>query len=199
MATATAGPVVASGTGRGRAVGCLVSMAVVAAVTGVFDLVARPRAGTEGLVAARDYGFTFLLIPFAGAMVAVLFALHRMTGGRDGRSGQVGLVVSGVGMLGFVVAAVLTLATADASSGGPLYPLAMLATLVGMVLMSIGWVASRTSPRWVLPLLAVAWLFGGPVGEGTGGPLSFRGAALILAVMCATVAVVLPRRATAGS
>lgn len=199
MVTVTAGPAVAAGTGRGRAVGSLVSMAVVAAATGVFDLVARPHAGTDGLASARDYVFTSLLVPFAAAMAAVLFALHGMTASRDGRLGRVGLAIGGVGMLGFVVAAVLTLVTADASSGGPLYPLAMLATLVGMVLMSVGWVASRTSPRWVLPLLTVAWLFCGPVGEGTGGPLSFRGAALILALMCATVAVALPGRATAGS
>src|SRR5690348_9032616 len=92
MATATASPVVASGTGRGRAVGCLALMTVVAAATGVFDLVAQPRAGTDGLVSTRDYVFTFLLIPFATAMAGVLFALHGMAQGRDGRRGSVGLL-----------------------------------------------------------------------------------------------------------
>lgn len=200
MAAVVVGSPVAAGTGRGRVVACLVSMAVVAAGTGVFDLVARPHAGTEALGPARDYVFVTLLAPFAAAMAAVLVALHRLTGGRDGRSGRTGLVVSVAGMLGFVSAAVLTLVTADASSGGPLYPLSMLATLVGMVLMSIGWVASKTAPRWVLPVLTAGWLFGGPIAEGTGpGPLAFRGAALILALICATVAMTLPRRATTGS
>ncbi|NJC74180.1 hypothetical protein HC031_31365 [Planosporangium thailandense] len=171
----------------------LLTMAVVAAGTAIFDVVAHPHGGTEHLGSTADYVFTALLLPFVLAALAVLAALHAAQAGRDGRLGRAGFIVAAVGLVAFVPVGVLTLVTADATSGGPVYPLAMLASLVGLVMMAIAWVRAKSLPRWILPAVTFGWIFGGPVAEG--GTPGFRGAALILAAVCAAVAVTLPASA----
>ncbi len=173
----------------GRARAGLVAMAVVAAGTAIFDVAARPRGGTEALVSVADYVFTALLIPFVLAPLAALTALRSAQQGQDGRLGTVGFVVTAIGLAAFLPCGILTLATGDATSGGPLYPLAMLSSLVGLVLMSVAWVRAKALPRWMLPTVTLGWIFGGPVAEG--GTPGFRGAALILAAICVVVAVAL--------
>lgn len=176
-----------------RAKAALYTMAVVAAGTAIFDVVAHPRGGTEHLESAADYVFTALLLPFALAALAMLAALLAAQEGRDGRLGRAGFIVAAIGLVAFVPVGVLTLVTADATAAGPAYPLAMLASLVGLVLMSIASVRAKGLPRWILPAVTFGWIFGGPVAEG--GTPGFRGAALILAAVCVAVAVTLPAQA----
>jgi hypothetical protein len=162
---------------------------VVAAGTAIFDVVAHPHGGTAKLESTSDYVFTALLLPFVLVPLVALAALRSAQDGRDGRLGRAGFIVAAVGLVAFLPAGVLTLVTGDATSGGPLYPLAMLASLVGLVMMSIAWVGAKSLPRW-MPAMTFGWIFGGPVAEG--GTPGFRGAALILATVCVAVAATLP-------
>ncbi|WP_176921351.1 hypothetical protein [Pseudonocardia oroxyli] len=136
-----------------------------------------------------DVVFTALLVPFALALLAVVLALRAAQAGRDGAAGRIGAWTTAVGVAGFVVCAVATVATGDPASTGPLYPLAMIVTLAGLVLAAVGSARAKVLSWWVVPLITLGWIFGGPVAESSGGPngegspFGFPGASFILAAV----------------
>lgn len=169
----------------------LLAGAVVFAATGLFDLATHPST-QHGLRTYKEYVFTALLIPFALAALWALTDLHTLQCGRGGRLARVGLRIAAVGLLAFIVDAIVTLASASTDTAGPLYPLAMLISLIGIGLLAAASIRASVLPRWAGPAIAIAWVIGGPVGEG--GIL--RGTALILAAVFGSVAVALPDAST---
>lgn len=169
--------------------------------TGLVDVIGHPVGGTKDLHSVADYLFTALLIPIALCLLGALAGLRRGQGGRDGRVGLVGFRVAGAGLAAFVVCGVLTLATANPDSAGPLYPLAMLATIVGLICMSVGANRARVLPRWVMPALTVAWVFFGPIAAGGSGggssPVAWRGSEFVFAALGTVVAALLAGRSRA--
>lgn len=166
----------------------LLTAAAAAAATALFDLFGQPSLG-DRLSTAADYTFSALLVPFALAALAVVVLLHRLQDSRDGRLGATGYLITAIGLIAFVPCAIAALATAN-DAALPSYPLAMLASLAGLILFAIGTARAGVLPRWAGLALAAGWLFGGPIAEG--GPLGFRGAALILAAVYTAIAVTLP-------
>lgn len=197
MATSESPSIVAAVARRGTAVLALIVSAVAFVVTALVVLVGHPVGGTARLHSTADYLFTAMLVPVALSVLGVGRALHAAQAGRDGRSGRVGLRILATGEVAFVVAAVVTLVTADPDSTGPLYPLAMLATIVGLVCMAVGAARGRVLPAWVLPALTLGWIFGGPIAAGgsAGGsaPIGFRGATLVFAAIAVGSAIGLAR------
>lgn len=175
--------------------------AAVAATTALFVLIARPLGGLAPFQSWVDAVFTALLVPFALSMLGVLVVLHSAQDGRDGRLGIAGVWTAAVGLAGFVVCGVLTLITEDPHSGGALYPLSMIVSLVGMLLFAVGSDRARVLPRLLVPVLVVGWTFGGPVAESSGGPegspIGFPGASLILAAVYVLLAMTLARHTKA--
>lgn len=163
--------------------------AAVAVSTALVDLMGHPAGGEHELVTSADYAFTALLIPFALVPLAAVAAMHALHGRRGGRPGRVGLWLTAVGMIGFVAAAVATLISADPHSSGPIYPLAMLATIVGLGTFAVGADRARMLPRWAIPVFAAGWILGGPVAP-------FHGGYVLFAAACIAVAVGLGRRGT---
>lgn len=141
--------------------------------------------------AAVDYLFTADGFPFMYGLFAAVIALHSLQAGRDGRIGRIGAVIACVGFAAFIAPLTASLVSGDQQALGPVYVLAALTTLVGMVIFAVGMVRAHTLPWWAGPALAVTWIVGGPVGEG--GPFGFRGSAVLLAAACVAVAVTLPQ------
>lgn len=175
----------------------LLTAAAVFAATAVFDVVAGPAGGVHKLHSLSDYVFTGLLIPFALSQLAALVAIRRRASGADGRLGRSGMIASGLALVGLAVDGAVTLLSGDPMTLGPLYPIAMLGSLVGLGLLTAGVSRAGVIPRWAPYAMTAAWLIGGPVGEG-GSPIGFRGAALLLASVSAVVAMTL-RPARDGS
>ena len=89
----------------------------------------------------------------------------------------------------------MTLVSASTDTAGPLYPIAMLVSLAGIVLFAVASYRAAVLPRWTVPAITIAWIVGGPTGEG----VIFRGAALILtAVFLAVLATTTPSHANAS-
>jgi hypothetical protein len=171
---------------RRRTRATLLTAAAVAAACALVDLLAPPSSGSH-LGTAADYAFTALLFPFVLAMIAVITMLHRMQHGQDGRLGKAGYIVASVALAAFIPCGIDSLATGNAQALGPVYILAILGSFAGLILFAIGSFRARVLPRWAGPLLALAWLLGGPVATA-----SVRGATLILAAAYTVVALTLP-------
>ena len=170
---------------RRRTRATLLTAAAVAAACALVDLLAPPSSGSH-LSTAADYAFTALLSPFVLATLAAITMLHRM---QDGKDGQLGgwLIAASVALAAFIPCGIDSLATANAQALGPVYILAILGSLAGLILFAIGSFRARVLPRWAGPLLPLAWLLGGPVATD-----AFRGATLILAAAFTVIALTLP-------
>lgn len=89
-----------------------------------------------------------------------------------------------------MIDAIVTLASGSTETIGPLYPLAMLTSVVGIALLALGWYRAGVLPRWIGPALALGWLLGAtPI-------LDSRGAFLIVAAAFLATAVGLLRQTT---
>jgi hypothetical protein len=181
LATAVSTPVPV----RRRTRATLLTAASVAAACALVDLLAPPSSGSH-LSTAADYAFTALLIPFVLAMLAAITMLHRMQDGRDGRLGKAGYIAASIALAAFIPCAIDSLATGNAQALGPLYILAILGSIAGLILFAIGSFRARVLPRWAGPLLPLAWLLGGPVATA-----ALRGATLILAAALTLIALTL--------
>lgn len=177
---------------RRRTQGSLLVAAIVYAATAIFDIAARP-ASQHALHSWREYVLSALLVPFALAMLAALVELHALQRGACDPLGRTGIRTAAVGLALFIVDAGITLVSGNTDTAGPLYPIAMLVSLIGIVLFAVAAFRAAVLPRWTMPAIAIAWIIGGPTGEG----VIFRGAALILAVVfLAVIAACRPRLAT---
>jgi hypothetical protein len=165
--------------------------AAVYAATAVFDFAAQPMTEGHRHFTSADYTFTVLLVPFVLAALATVVVLHRLHNGSDGRLGHRAVVVTTVAVVAFAAAGVITLITNDTRSGPPLYPLAVLASLVGFGMLAVAFRRAGRLASWVGPALLLGWIFGGPVAEG--GTPGFRGAALIQAAISVAVAASVAR------
>lgn len=176
----------------------LLASAAFFVATALVVLIGHPVGGTARLHSVADYLFTAMLLPIAVCVAAAAWAMHVSQAGLDARAGRVGVWFLIAGEFALFVDGVATLVSANPNVAGPLYPLAMLATLVGFVSMAVGAEHARVLPRWVLPALIAAWIFGGPfaVGGSSGGsaPWGFRGAGFVFAAVAVLVAVTLSRR-----
>jgi hypothetical protein len=155
----------------------------------VFDLIAHPA--TQGALRTyKEYILTATLIPAPFVVLWVLAALSGLHGSRETRLGRTGLRIATAGLVGLVVDGVVTLAGGSTDTGGPLYPIAMLASLIGIVLLATGWYRAELLPRWIGPALALGWLLGAtPILES-------GGAFLILAPAFLAIALGLRRQTT---
>lgn len=156
------------------------------AASGAADLTLRPPFTDNHLHVAADYMFTALGFPFVLALLLLLASLRKLHAGRDGRLGRIGYSFAIGGLAGLTVALIASLVTADERALSPLYPLASLATFIGVVLYATAAVRARVLPRWVGPAVAAAWIVGGPIAPG-------RGLFLIQTVVWLTVAATLAR------
>jgi hypothetical protein len=174
----------------------LLAAAGVFAATALLDVAGRPDLDSAGhhVSGAAAYAFTAMLLPFAAAAVVVAWRLR--AGHPDDRLGRIGLGLVGAGAAAFWVCGVGSLATADSRFGGPLYPVAMIASLAGFAMLAAQALRRRTVPGWIAVAIPVAWLVGGPVGEGQ----LFRGAALLLAAVTVGLALTVrsPRTSPRG-
>jgi hypothetical protein len=164
----------------------LITAAGVFAATALFDLIARPPLADHRYHAASVYTFTALLMPFALAMLWALGDLRSITRVQT-RLAKAGLTVAASGLALFIPCAIASLATANPRALGALYVLAMLLSLVGTGMLSYALARAGALARWAAIALPVAWLIGGPIGEG-GDPIGFRGAALLLATVSIAIA-----------
>jgi len=146
-------------TRRQRSIVALLVAAAVFTAIAAFDLIAHP-AEQGALRTYKEYILTATVIPAAFVVLWVLTALERLHVGYESRLGRVGLGIAAIGLVALVVDGVVTLAGGSTDAGGPLYPIAMLATLVGIVLMAIHWYRARVLPRWAGPTLALGWFLG---------------------------------------
>lgn len=155
----------------------LFGAAAVFAATALVDLVAQPAMDTPNnhIHGPAAYAFTAMLLPFAAAAVVVARWLRSRAA--DRRLARVGICLAVGAAAGFWACGIGSLVTGNSRFGGPLYPASMLASLAGLALLAIAAAQTRIVARWVAVLLPIAWIVGGPIGEGQ----FFRGAALILA------------------
>jgi hypothetical protein len=156
----------------------------------VFDLAAHP-ADQGALRTYKEYVLTATILPAVAVVLWALSALQQLQSGQDSRSRRVGLRIAVIGLLGLVVDAIVTMASGSTDTAGPLYPVAMLASLIGIVLIAIQWYRAGALPRWTGPTLAAGWFLGATPILGTGG------AFLILAAAFLAIAVGIRRQTAA--
>jgi hypothetical protein len=146
----------------------------------VFDLVAHP-ADQGPLHTYKEYVQTATILPAVAAVFWVLAALQEKHASHDGRLGRLGLRVAALGLLALAVDAIVTMASGTTDTSGPLYPVGILATLVGIVLLAVQWDRARAMPRWIGPALAIGWFLGASPILGSGGAFPIL-AAVFLAI-----------------
>ncbi|MBV9002936.1 MAG: hypothetical protein JO304_28025 [Solirubrobacterales bacterium] len=174
-------------TRRRQSIVALLVAATVFAAIAVFDLIAHP--GDQGaLRTSAEYILTATLIPAPLIVLWVLTALERLHTGYESLLGRVGLRIAAAGLVALVIDGVASLAGGSTDAAGPLYPIGMLATLAGIVLVAIHWYRTRMLPRWAGPTLAVGWFLGATPILGSGA------AFLILAAAFLAIAVGLHRQ-----
>lgn len=148
--------------------------------TAVFDLAAHP-ASQGALRTYKEYLLTATIFPAVAAVMWALLNLHELQGGRDRRVGRTGLRIATGGLLALAVDAIVTIASASTDTSGPLYPAAMLVTLIGVTLLAIDWYRAGILPHWIGPALALGWLLGATPILGDGGFLIVGAAFLAVA------------------
>lgn len=134
---------------------------------------------------AADYWYTGLgMLPAMGSALVLVLAIHSLQRRRDGRLGRVGTLVMSVGLVVFMAMGAYALVIGKATSLGPTYLLATLATFVGLTLFVAGSWGVGLLPRWLLIVWLVAWLIGGPFAQSA--------TPLLLAAAFVTIALLLP-------
>lgn len=150
-----------------------------------------PTTNGQALTSAGDYWLTAIGIPMVVALFLVTSGIHRLQDGRDGRFGRIGLIITGAAMTAFAVIFILGLITGQDHAPGPMYPLSTLASVIGLVIFTIGMIRARLLPLWAGPALVIGWLTGGPIAF-------FPAAPLLLAAAYAALAIQLRKAATSS-
>jgi hypothetical protein len=152
------------------------------------NLFATTTSGDGRFQHAGDYWLTADGIPCMLALLLLLPSLRALQARRDGRLGATGIAVASIGAIVLLATFVYGLAAATASSLGPTYLLAALATLVGVALFAAASWRTGLLPRWLL----VAWILTFAIGSAV--PIPGPGP-LLLAAAYVTIAITLGRRA----
>ena len=163
---------------RRHATAALITAAAIFAAVAVFDLIAHP-ADQGTLHTYREYVLTATILPAVAAVWWVLVALQGQHPRPDDRLGRVGLRIATIGLLALALDAIATLASGTTDTTGPLYPIGILATLLGIVLLAIQWHRANLTPRWIGPALAIGWFLGASPILGTGGAVLILAAAFL--------------------
>jgi hypothetical protein len=136
---------------------------------------------------AADYWYTGIgMLPAMAAPLVLVPALHTLQRGRDGRRGLAGVMLMCAGLTVFVVLGCYGLLISAATSLGPTYLLATLATVIGLPLFVAGSWRVGLLPRWLLIVWIVAWIVGGPFAQAA--------TPLLLAAVYVMIGVIVPRR-----
>lgn len=175
---------------RRHATAALITAAGIFTAVAMFDLVAHP-ADQGALHTYKEYILTATILPAIAAVEWVLIALQAKHGAHNRRLGRVGLRIATFGLLALATDAIVTLASGTTDASGPLYPIGILATLLGVVLLAIDWYRARVLPRWIGPALGAGWFLGASPILGSGA------AFLILAAVFLGIAYGLHRDPTA--
>lgn len=168
-------------TPRRRAALAQVMAGAIFIAVAVFYLVAHP-ASEGALRTYKEYVLTATIFPAVAAVAWALLSLHALHRDRDGRLGHVGLRIAAAGLLVLVVDSIVTIASASTDTAGPLYPLGMLASVIGIALLAIHWYRVGTLPRWIGPTLALGWFLGATPILGSSGFLIVGAAFMAIAV-----------------
>jgi hypothetical protein len=120
---------------------------------------------------AADYWYTGVGIVGLPALLVFLTALRALEAGRDGRLGRAGLLLTSVSLATITGLLVYSVAAATTSGTGPLYPIAALASDIGMLLYCAGAYRARFLPRPIVVAWGAAWIIGGVLGPNWGPPL----------------------------
>lgn len=165
---------------RRHPISALLTAAGIFGGVAIFDLLEHP-ASQHALATYKEYVLTATIFPAVAAVFWVLAALEGLHGDNHERVGLIGLRVAAIGLLGLTVDAIVTLASGTTDTAGPLYPIAMLTTLIGIVLLAIGWHRARRLSRWMGPALAIGWFLGATPIIGDGSMLILAAAFLAVA------------------
>ncbi len=155
------------------------SAAALYALVAVIDLLAHPASASR-LRGPGDRLFETLLVPYALLTLAAVWELHRGHQDGDGRLGRVGARLAAAGLVAFVAPAIATQVTGRTEALGPIYFLAELVSVVGVVMVGVAVHRARLLPAPVGPLVAVGWLLASPVAEHVTG-IALAGAAAFAA------------------
>jgi hypothetical protein len=183
---------------RRRATLALVIAGGIFIAVAVFDLAAHP-ASQGALRTYKEYVLTATIFPAVAAIIWALLSLHGLHADRDERGGRIGLRVAIAGLLALAVDAIVTIASASTDTTGPLYPLAILTTVIGVGLLAIHWYRAGVLPRWIGPTIALGWFLGATPILGSGGFLIVGAAFVAVAVGLGRQTTTRHRTAPAGN
>jgi hypothetical protein len=160
-----------------------VASALVEATTLTFT-----KAGGSGhFKYAADYWLTAAGPGHAIACVVLVLAVHRLQDGRDGRLGAAAVIVNAVACAVLTVQMAVGLITSTEAEWGPVYPLATLASFVGLSLFAKASWRAGVVPRALLAAWPVVWVIGSMAAFGP--------TPLLLSALYVALVVVLARRA----
>lgn len=165
------------------ATGCLVLAA--------FDFLVATH---DKITSAADYLYTLNMYPILAGLVLLLAGLRAAQHRRDRILGTIGFILTVVGVAGAGIDGIATLITKNPQALGPTYLLGTFLSIIGMILFAIASIRARVLPWWAAPALAFTWTIGGLLGDG--GPLGFKGSALLLAAAAIAAAAATPKAVT---
>lgn len=143
------------------------------------------------LTYTADYLYTLNMYPILIGLFMLVTGLRAWQGGR----GKIGATITTVGLAAAAVDGIATIVTRNDQALGPLYLLGTFVSIIGLTIFAIASIRARILPWWTTAALAATWIIGGLVGDG--GPLGFKGSALLLAIagIAAAVTSTRPTRA----
>ena len=125
-------------------------------------LLLLPESG-EQFNRPSDYADPVVFLLGVILIGVALTGLHRRQEGRAGRLGQVGywLIIGPFTLLVVQTAAELVV---GGEALGPLYPIGAVASRLGFILWGIAAYRANVLPRWLGPVVALAWVIAPPLG-----------------------------------
>lgn len=128
---------------------------------------------------AADYVLTACGLPIALAGIGIVWSVHRLQHGADGRLGTIGVWVTTIALAELFVQLTAGLVVGSELRWGPMYVVSTALSFVGIALLAAGSWRSRMVPRWMLGVWPVLWVLG---SFGAVGPVPAVLAAFLIAL-----------------
>jgi hypothetical protein len=113
-----------------------------------------------------DYWYTAVGLPLTAAGIGLVFAVHRLQHGRDGRLGTVGLWINIAALTELFAQLLASVVQGAEVRWGPLYPVCALLSFVGVALLAAGSWRTGLLPKWMLGVWPLIWIVGGLAAKG---------------------------------
>ncbi len=138
--------------------------AIVAAAFAATGVVLTRWPNTPNHLTGPGYAEHAFFIVGLVFMSVALTGIQSTQEGRTGLLARLGLWLTGVSFAALIVQSVAGIVIGQEYVLGPLYPIGALLSRLGLILWAIATYRADVLPRWLGPVLALAWVVAPPLG-----------------------------------